>query len=200
MAIEVEGEAKGESFHLIPTFTASSRQSRILASSQKMGDNQGSSDEDEWGMEELPLPTLSGNKAGLSGNNNNEKVDDSYWEEEAQEKNPQLNSSLPKPSSAEESVEKEDGGGEPMILVDMTALSEGAIHSKFDRNSVNDSVAASNLRRKIEEDYTTYARKGSLVADGTVIPCGTTVWREALVQLRDERAGHYFAPIFPPKR
>jgi hypothetical protein len=165
-----------------------------------MGDDQDSSDEDEWGLEELPLPTPSGNTAGLNGTDNNEKVDDSYWEQEAQEEKPQVNPSLPKPSSGEERVEKEDGGGEPMILVDMTALSEGVIHSKFDRNSVNDSVAASNLRRKIEEDYTTYAKNGSLVADGTVIPCGTTVWREALVQLRDERAGHYFAPIFPPKR
>jgi hypothetical protein len=165
-----------------------------------MGVDQDSSDEDEWGLEELPLPTRGGNTAGLDGNDNNEKVDDSYWEQEAQEKKPQVKSSLPEPSSAEEIVKKEDGGGEPMILVDMTALSEGAIHSKFDRNSVNDSVAASSLRRKVEEGYTAYAKNGSLVADGTVIPCGTTVWREALVQLRDERAGHYFAPIFPPKR
>jgi hypothetical protein len=165
-----------------------------------MGVDQDSSDEDEWGLEELPLPTRSGNTAGLDGNDNNEKVDDSYWQQEAQEKKPQVKSSLPEPSSVEENVEKEDGGGEPMILVDMTALSEGAIHSKFDRNSVNDSVAASSLRRKIEEGYLAYAKNGSLVADGTVIPCGTSVWREALVQLRDERAGHYFAPIFPPKR
>ncbi len=165
-----------------------------------MGVDQFSSDEDEWGLEELPLPTRSGNPAGLDGNDGNEKVDNSYWEQEAQEKKPQIQSTLPEPSAKKESVEKEDGGGEPMILVDMTALSEGAIHSKFDRNSVNDSVAASNLRRKIEEDYTGYAKNGSYVADGTVIFCGTSVWRDALIQLRDERAGHYFAPIFPPKR
>jgi hypothetical protein len=162
--------------------------------------DQDSSDEDEWGLEELPLPAHSGNTAGLDRNDDNEKVDDSYWEQEAQERKPQMNSSLPESSSAEESVKKEDDGGEPMILVDMTALSDGAIHSKFDRNSVNDAVAASKLRRKIEEDYTAYVKNTSLVADGTVIPCGTTVWRDALIQLRDERAGHYFAPIFPPKR
>lgn len=165
-----------------------------------MSVDQDSSDEDEWGVEELPLPTRSGITDGLDGNDDNDKVDDSYWEHEAQEKKSQMKSSLPEPSSAEEIVKKEDGGGEPMILVDMTALSEGAIHSKFDRNSVNDSAAASNLRRKIEEDYAAYAKNGSFVADGTVIPCGTTVWREALIQLRDEREGHYFAPIFPPKR
>jgi hypothetical protein len=164
-----------------------------------MSVHQDSSEEDEWALEELALPTRSGNTAGLDGNDDTQKVDDSYWEEEAQEKKPQMNLSLPGSSSVEESVEKEQGGGEPMILVDMTALSEGAIHSKFDRNSVNDSVAASNLRRRIEEDYTAYAKNGTFVAEGTVIPCGTTVWREALIQLRDERAGHYFAPIFPPK-
>jgi hypothetical protein len=163
-------------------------------------DQQDSSDEDEWGLEELPLPTRNGNTFGLDSNDDSEKVGDSYWEQEAQEKKAQIKSSLPEPSSTEESVKKEDGGGEPMILVDMTALSEGAIHSKFDRNSVNDSAAASNLRRKIEEDYTAYAKNESIVADGTVIPCGTSVWRDALIQLRDERAGHYFAPIFPPKR
>jgi hypothetical protein len=164
-----------------------------------MSADQDSSDEDEWGLEELPLPTRSGNTAGFDGNDDNEKVDDSYWEQEVQENKLQINSSLPESLLAEENVEKEEGGGEPMILVDMTALSEGAIHSKFDRNSVNDAAAVSKLRRSIEEDYTAYAKNGSLVAEGTVIPCGTSVWREALIQLRDERAGHFFAPIFPPK-
>ncbi len=140
-----------------------------------MSVDQDSSDEDEWGLEELPLRTLSGNTAGLDGNDDNERVDDSYWEQEAQEKKPQMNSSLPESSLIKESVEKEEEGGEPMIIIDMTALSEGAIHSKFDRNSVNDSAAASKLRRSIEEDYTAYAKNGSLVVEGTVIPCGTTV-------------------------
>ena len=89
--------------------------------------------------------------------------------------------------------------GEPMIIVDMTILSNSAIHNKFDKMSVNDSKAASDLRRKIESKYDTYAKDALLLADHrAVIPCGTTVWRDALVYLRNETPGHYFAPIFPP--
>jgi hypothetical protein len=162
---------------------------------QNMSGNHDSSDEDEWGAEELPLPTR--NAGDQDGNDDKEKVDENYWEEQEQEQ--KILPSALVPPAAEESLEKEEEG-EPMILVDMTMLSEGAIHSKFDRNSVNDSVAVSNLRRKIEGDYTAYAKDASLLSEGTVIPCGTTVWKMALIQLREERAGHYFTPIFPPKR
>ena len=86
-----------------------------------------------------------------------------------------------------------------MIIVDMTILSYSAIHNKFDKMSVNDSKAASDLRRKNESKYDTYyAKDALLLADRAVIPCGTTVWRDALVYLRNETPGHYFAPIFPP--
>ena len=37
-----------------------------------------------------------------------------------------------------------------MILVDFTALSGGAIHSKFDRNAVNDPALKSALQKTIE--------------------------------------------------
>jgi len=87
--------------------------------------------------------------------------------------------------------------GEPMILVDMTILSNSVIHNKFDKMSVNDSKAASDLRRKIESKYDTYASDALLLADRAVIPCGTTVWRDALVCLRNETPGHYFSPICP---
>ena len=93
----------------------------------------------------------------------------------------------------------DDGGGEPMIIVDITQIDPN-IHSKFDRNSVNDPTGASALRKKIEGDYINYAKNNVLISDGTVIPCGSSVWRGALSRLRDERPGHYFVPIFPPKK
>ena len=87
-----------------------------------------------------------------------------------------------------------------MIIVDLTKMTKDQIHSKFDRNAVNDPEAASALRKKIEQDYEQYAKDSELLGDGTVIPCGMSVWRGALSRLRDERQGHYFAPIFPPKK
>ena len=103
------------------------------------------------------------------------------------------------PPAAPQSDNGDDDDGNPMIIVDMTQI-DANIHSKFDKNSVNDSAAASTLRKKIEAAYDTYAKDATKISDGTVIPCGSSVWRGALMQLRDERPGHYFAPIFPPKK
>ena len=93
----------------------------------------------------------------------------------------------------------DDHDDSPMILVDITQLDD-TVHARFDRNSVNDATAASAWRKKIEASYETYASNTDLVAAGTVIPCGQSVWKEALVRLRDERKGHYFCPIFPKKK
>mmetsp|Transcript_32264 Transcript_32264/g.39689 ORF Transcript_32264/g.39689 Transcript_32264/m.39689 type:complete len:156 (-) Transcript_32264:2095-2562(-) len=98
-------------------------------------------------------------------------------------------------------VEEEESSveGEPMIIVNLTLLSNGTIHSKFDRNSVNDPDGARELRLKIEANYKDYARNPELAMNKTVIPAATNVWRDALVVLRNENEGHYFSPIFPPK-
>ena len=149
-----------------------------------------SDDSDEWATEELPpLPdptrpkttTTDGHIAASS------QDDDSYWDIQAADP--------PQKEAISESVEE----GLPMLLVDMTLLSGGAIHSKFDANAVNDPVAVKTLRQKIEQDYETYDSDASLLANRTVIPCGSTVWRPALVAMRKEKPGHYFCPIFPPK-
>ena len=93
-----------------------------------------------------------------------------------------------------------DDGGEPMIIVDMTKLSNGTIHSKFDPNAVNDITAVKVLRRTIEQQYDTYSKNITYLQDRTVIPCGSSVWKDAITVLRKDTVGHYFCPIFPPKK
>lgn len=151
-----------------------------------------SDDSDEWGMEELTLPTPKNDKKEEEENVNTDADNEDDW--------------LTPVSALEASAKKEDEppaapkDDRPMIIVDMTQFTKEQIHSKFDRNSVNDSEAASALRKKIEQDYDNYAKDSEMLGDGTVIPCGMSVWRGALSRLRDERPGHYFAPIFPPKK
>jgi hypothetical protein len=148
-----------------------------------------SDDSDEWGQEELVIPPKNASTAGENkdANKNDGDGGDEFWAVEA--------SKPPEPEKPKAPVSE----GSPMIIVDITQIDEN-MHSKFDRNSVNDATAASALRKKIEANYEDYAKNASLLSDGTVIPCGSSVWRGALVQLRDERQGHYFAPIFPPKK
>lgn len=145
------------------------------------------SDSDGWGMEELVLPSKT--EAG-TGHNDNKDADgnDDDW-----------GVAIVKTivSTTEPVAPKSEGG--PMIIVDITRIDE-TVHSKFDRNSVNNAEAASSWRKKIESNYEAYAKDAMLLANATVIPCGSSVWREALVRLRDEREGHYFCPIFAPKR
>mmetsp|Transcript_25375 Transcript_25375/g.39050 ORF Transcript_25375/g.39050 Transcript_25375/m.39050 type:complete len:174 (-) Transcript_25375:454-975(-) len=164
-----------------------------------------SSDEDDWAMEELPLPKAQskGNRVKKTndeedwgGIQDEEMVADNYWDA--------INIPTEKDGSEDKAdamqEQKSSSDGEPMILVDMTILSNSAIHNKFDKMSVNDSKAASTLRRRIESNYDTYANNATLLANRTVVPCGTTVWRDALINLRNETPGHYFAPIFPAKK
>lgn len=147
---------------------------------------------DEWGMEEVVIPpSADAAKRSKHGDQADPKgEDEDYWKVE-----PKAKEALPE----KEHVQEESKPSEPMIIVDMTQM-DAKIHSKYDKNSVSDSAAASALRKKIESDYATYSKDGSLLSEGTVIPCGSSVWRDALVRLRDERPGHYFAPIFPPQR
>jgi hypothetical protein len=144
-----------------------------------------SDDSDEWGQEELVIPPKIEGKAREGATSDGDGGDE-FWAVEARKP--------PEPEKPQAPVSE----GFPMIIVDITQIDEN-IHSKFDRNSVNDSTAASAMRKKIETNYDDYAKNAALLSDGTVIPCGSSVWRGALVKLRDERPGHYFAPIFPPK-
>jgi hypothetical protein len=85
-----------------------------------------------------------------------------------------------------------------VLLVDFTALSDGAIHNRFDKNAVNDPDAKRAMLKKVEAEYKKYKDDTNMLADGVVHPCAESVYRAALSQLRDDHPGHFFAPVFPP--
>jgi hypothetical protein len=158
-----------------------------------------SESEDDWARDDIPdLPLIRRsdiNQCGESAQADlvNEQADD---DEDAWHSKHDL-------IVSEVATIDEEIGGEPMIIVDMTTLSKilllSEIHSKFDPNSVNDTVAVKTLRSTIERDYVKYSKNNKYLANGTILPCGSSVWRPALIQLRKERPGHYFCPIFQPK-
>lgn len=142
-------------------------------------------DSDDWGAEELVIPPAA---EKTNSGDNNDDVGDDYWEVEKTIE-----------EDAKPEVKNTVEEGQPMIIVDITKMNP-EIHSKFDRNSVNKPEEASALRKKIEKNYNDYAFSSELLAEGTIIPCGSSVWRDALVRLRDDKPGHYFVPIFPPPK
>ncbi|KAK3263158.1 hypothetical protein CYMTET_28022 [Cymbomonas tetramitiformis] len=114
------------------------------------------------------------------------------------EPTPKVTTCALKPSVKESAAEEAEIDNRPLILVDLTALSDGKIHNKFDKFGCNDAEAKREYTRKIESDYQKYANDAKLISSGVVRPCGYSVWRPALAALRDEVPGHFFAPIFPP--
>ena len=87
--------------------------------------------------------------------------------------------------------------GEPLILVDITAL-DPDVHNRHDKNAVNDVDKASTWRRTIEREYQKYSNDAGMIAAGTVRGCARGVYLAALQQLRDEVPGHYWVAVFPP--
>ena len=162
-------------------------------------------DSDDWAKDdlpELPLPVVLNSSKALATDQNaaNGDDDDDGWEQK-----------LVLHPTNEKIIENDrtddntsNNAGEPMILVDMTILSQllslPEIHCKFDPNAVNDVIAVKALRQQIERDYDTFRKNMDYISERIIIPCGSSVYRPALIELRKERPGHYFYPIFPPKK
>ena len=169
-----------------------------------MNSDSNDNDEDEWGTHELILDEKSKPLmvADLDSSSKGEDQDeDEYWNSNI------LNNTTEKShttttvskSKNEDINNEDDEGGELMFLIDVTMI-DSTIHSKYDRNSVNNPEAASKLRKHVERNFTQYQNDSNLIASRAVIPCGTSVWKEALARMRDDKKGHYFLPIFPPKQ
>ena len=133
-------------------------------------------DEDAWEVNELPADTAAPAAPPTD--------DGAEW-----------TSAVAAPAPAPAPVVVDD---KPLILVNFTALSGGKIHNKFDPNACNDPEAKSALAKQISADYARYASDASLIASGDVRASGSSCWRAALAELRKERPGQFFAPVFPP--
>ena len=133
-------------------------------------------DEDAWEVNELPADTAAPAAPPTD--------DGAEW-----------TSAVAAPAPAPAPVVVDD---KPLILVNFTALSGGNIHNKFDPNACNDPEAKSALAKQISADYARYASDASLIASGDVRASGSSCWRAALAELRKERPGQFFAPVFPP--
>lgn len=174
--------------------------------------NENSDNSDEWDREDIPdFPTISSKIAQIKQDDtvHDDIDDDDTWEAKLQSSSNASasltsttrkygNQSVTKATSNDDVVH--DGVGESMIIVNMTMLSNGTIHSKFDIHSVNDPTAVKLLRATIEQSFTNYAKNLVYIQNKTIIPCGTSIWKDALAKLRkDNRNGDYYCPIFPPK-
>jgi hypothetical protein len=179
-------------------------------------------DSDEWAQEELLLPAIiipthhtnNYRHDGITSTSNSEQIfdetdlqqQDDYWDVPTAttamiSKDDTTSQTTTTKGTRTTPVRQEDDdnqGGYPMLLVNLTRLSDGVIHSKFDVNSVNDPAAVKEWRRTVERNFDTYASDASMLVNRIVIPCGSTVWRTALQNLRREEPGIYYCPIFPP--
>lgn len=165
-----------------------------------MSDND--SDSDDWGTAELVIPeTKNDDETGNDIDTNQAsalKDDEADWHVPIKSKAQSSSDVKRTDNKINTSASVPRDSDQSMIIVDLTQIDD-KIHNHFDRNSVSDAEAASKLRKKLEGEYEKYSKDTSLLAEGTVIPCGSSVWKDALVRLRDERPGHYFCPIFPRK-
>ena len=168
-------------------------------------------DSDDWAREDLPdLPILQlvpPNPSKITEQRHNNAIvvdedEDGEWEQKIVVHT--TNETIIVTENVGANSDNPENEGEPMIIVDMTTLSEllslPDIHCKFDPNSVNDVIAVKALRQQIETDYDTYSKNMDYISERIIIPCGSSVYRPALIELRQNRQGHYFYPIFPPRK
>ena len=159
-----------------------------------------SDESDEWATDELPdfdtsktatATTCTQQDNGVVEENNDL---DNGWETKIETK---PLSPPPTVTTTKTNVVSNDANdGETMIIINMTKLSNGKIHSRYDPNGVNDMDSVKVLRKQIELHYLEYYQNMEYICDRIVIPCGSSVWKDSLSTLRKEYVGDYFCPIF----
>eukprot|EP00586_Coscinodiscus_wailesii_P023630 CAMPEP_0172496184 /NCGR_PEP_ID=MMETSP1066-20121228/82981_1 /TAXON_ID=671091 /ORGANISM="Coscinodiscus wailesii, Strain CCMP2513" /LENGTH=146 /DNA_ID=CAMNT_0013268355 /DNA_START=51 /DNA_END=488 /DNA_ORIENTATION=+ len=142
-----------------------------------------SDSDDEWDEDNMILPEIGDNNtknrqpSAEKNRDDDDDVSDDYWDETPPTTTTPV--TPPPPAAAPGTKNPRTSGAadaSPLIIVDLTLLSNAAIHSRFDKNSVNDPVAASTFRRRVEDRFEEYRNDSKLLANGSVIPCGGSVW------------------------
>ena len=83
-----------------------------------------------------------------------------------------------------------------VLLVNLTALSDGALHNRFDKYACSDPEAKRALSRKISASFDAYLANSDLKARGIVHISSKAAWKASLAELRDANEGTFFCPIF----
>ena len=103
---------------------------------------------------------------------------------------------IPTPPPAPAPAPSSSATATPMIIVNLTKLTQGAVHNRSDPHSNNDPVRVSALRKEIEGDYDRYERDAEMIKEGVVVPAGGSVWVDAVRKLKQDHPGNFFLPIF----
>lgn len=150
---------------------------------------------EDWETADLVLPTTS---LAVTAANEPISQDQSEWVED--ERPPLEVATTVGASKSSAARHEEEREYETMYLVDLTVLSDGKIHNKFDAHSCNDPELKKKWCDKISAAYFEYDKNSKLISEGVIRHCSERVWRDALISLRNDHPGHFFAPIFRPKK
>lgn len=96
------------------------------------------------------------------------------------------------------SAQAEGSSGPPVLLVDLTDLTGGELHNRFDKFACNDPEAKARWSKKIATDFEGYLHNEELISRGVVHVTTNRGWKDLLSRLRDEKLGHFFCPVFSP--
>ena len=152
-----------------------------------------SDDEDDWenaGSDlDIDFTVGRGSEEGKGEEEGGEEEEEDDWEASMKVKE--------KEEEEDEGEEKTGGPAPPkLFIMNVTKFTDGAVHNKHDKNSNNNPEEVSRLRKEIEANWEGYEKNVDYVSSGIVIPCGGSVWKEALMQLRDDHPGEFFLPVF----
>jgi hypothetical protein len=156
-------------------------------------------DDDDFEVPVMPVPVVAGSDQKNIPATSQQRTGDDDWLTAAPVAEKEQTDNMSSASSVARTDDIDDLGKPPMMLVNLTVLSSGAIHNRHDPHSVNDPDKKRALSEAITAEFARYSHDGALLSAGTIRPCAQSVWPAALAELRRDYPGQFWTPIFPPK-